>query len=303
MDDPFGDLEISLDAADRVSMAAGVQRAPSVAAFRPATAPIAVGGSGGGGSGGDGGGGRALSQRASGGLGVEGDIFGAPLYDVAGKRLPPGATHAPPVPLHAAPPASQSIGGGAGGGGAGVPAAPAAAAGKPKVAASADGMLLVSNRQRGNPVLSFIRHVYWKYADVVPDYVMGKGVCGLFLSLRYHTLHPSYLFKRLMELRADWRVRVLIVQVDMDPPEPVLMDVQRLAILSDFSVVCAASPQVTPRAGGQGGGRGGGSSGRHCCRPPAGGGALPGDVQSVRAQERGRHTGAHQQRVPAAVPG
>ena len=46
--------------------------------------------------------------------------------------------------------------------------------------------ILVSNKQRGNPVLKNISNVPWEYTDIVPDYVMGSGhqTCALFLSLR-----------------------------------------------------------------------------------------------------------------------
>ncbi|RMC22942.1 hypothetical protein DUI87_00040 [Hirundo rustica rustica] len=42
--------------------------------------------------------------------------------------------------------------------------------------------IIVSPRQRGNPVLRFIRNVPWEFGDVVPDYVLGQSSCALFLS-------------------------------------------------------------------------------------------------------------------------
>lgn len=44
--------------------------------------------------------------------------------------------------------------------------------------------ILVSLRQKGNPLLQHIRSVRWQYADILPDYQMGAGTCALFLSLR-----------------------------------------------------------------------------------------------------------------------
>ncbi|KAL4831351.1 hypothetical protein H8958_010550 [Nasalis larvatus] len=42
--------------------------------------------------------------------------------------------------------------------------------------------IIVSPRQRGNPVLKFVRNVPWEFGDVIPDYVLGQSTCALFLS-------------------------------------------------------------------------------------------------------------------------
>ena len=44
--------------------------------------------------------------------------------------------------------------------------------------------ILVSQRQKGNPVLQHIRNVRFAFADIIPDYQMGQQTCALFLSLR-----------------------------------------------------------------------------------------------------------------------
>ncbi|KAK2088693.1 Excision repair cross-complementation group 1 [Saguinus oedipus] len=41
--------------------------------------------------------------------------------------------------------------------------------------------IIVSPRQRGNPVLKFVRNVPWEFGDVIPDYVLGQSTCALFL--------------------------------------------------------------------------------------------------------------------------
>jgi DNA excision repair protein ERCC-1 len=41
--------------------------------------------------------------------------------------------------------------------------------------------ILVSPRQRGNPVLTNIKKVPWEYSDVPADFVMGLTTCALFL--------------------------------------------------------------------------------------------------------------------------
>ena len=43
--------------------------------------------------------------------------------------------------------------------------------------------ILVSPRQRGNPVLTSIKSVPWEYSDIPADYVLGLTTCALFLRL------------------------------------------------------------------------------------------------------------------------
>uniref|UniRef100_A0A8C1JMZ9 Excision repair cross-complementation group 1 n=1 Tax=Cyprinus carpio TaxID=7962 RepID=A0A8C1JMZ9_CYPCA len=43
--------------------------------------------------------------------------------------------------------------------------------------------IIVSPRQRGHPILKFVRNVLWEFGDVVPDCVFGRTTCSLFLRL------------------------------------------------------------------------------------------------------------------------
>lgn len=72
--------------------------------------------------------------------------------------------------------------------------------------------LLVSPKQKGNPLLKFITG-HWEYSDIVPDYIMGKTMCALFLSVRYHQLNPDYIHDRLKLLGNAFNLRVLLVQM------------------------------------------------------------------------------------------
>lgn len=64
-------------------------------------------------------------------------------------------------------------------------------------------------------MLKFITNVSWEYSDIVPDYVMGKTTCALFLSIRYHQLNPDYIHERLKLLGNAYNLRVLLVQVQI----------------------------------------------------------------------------------------
>jgi DNA excision repair protein ERCC-1 len=41
--------------------------------------------------------------------------------------------------------------------------------------------ILVSPRQRGNPVLTSVRSMPWEYSDIPADFVLGTTTCALFL--------------------------------------------------------------------------------------------------------------------------
>ncbi|KAM9514332.1 DNA excision repair protein ERCC-1 isoform 2-T2 [Guaruba guarouba] len=122
-------------------------------------------------------------------------------------------------------------------------AAPGGTAPPPRPRSSS---IVVSPRQRGNPVLRFIRNVPWEYGDVVPDYVLGQSACALFLSLRYHHLHPDYIHGRLRELGRGFVLRVLLLQVDVDP-QRALKDLAKICVLSDCTLLLAWSPEEAAR--------------------------------------------------------
>ena len=75
-------------------------------------------------------------------------------------------------------------------------------------------MSVCINFQRGNQLLKSISNVPWEYEEnIIPDYVMGRTTCALFLSLRYHSLKPNYINDRLKTLGKLYDLRVLLVLV------------------------------------------------------------------------------------------
>lgn len=107
--------------------------------------------------------------------------------------------------------------------------------------------IIVSSRQRGNPILKFVRSVPWEFGDVVPDYVLGLTTCALFLSLRYHNLNPNYIHDRLKQLGQTFTLRVLLVQVDVKDPHHALKELARICIMADCTLILAWSPEEAGR--------------------------------------------------------
>ncbi|XP_036965042.1 DNA excision repair protein ERCC-1 [Acanthopagrus latus] len=107
--------------------------------------------------------------------------------------------------------------------------------------------IIVSPRQRGNPILKFVRSVPWEFGDVVPDYVLGQTTCALFLSLRYHNLNPNYIHDRLKLLGQTFTLRVILVQVDVKDPHHALKELARICIMADCTLILAWSPEEAGR--------------------------------------------------------
>ncbi|CAI9764761.1 unnamed protein product [Fraxinus pennsylvanica] len=115
----------------------------------------------------------------------------------------------------------------------------------PASSASASGVnrnaILVSHRQKGNPLLKHIRNVRWAFADVICDYLLGQSTCALYLSLRYHLLHPDYLYFRIRELQKNFKLRVVLCHVDVEDVVKPLLEVTKTALLHDCTLLCGWS--------------------------------------------------------------
>lgn len=139
-----------------------------------------------------------------------------------------------PPPMAPPPPPTATTGGP-------VPKPDSAAAGQARNA------ILVNRRQQGNPVLKHIKNVRWIYTDIVPDYILGQSSCALYLSLRYHLLHPDYIYFRIRELLKSFRLRIILCYVDVEDVVKPLHEVTKTALLHDCSLLCAWSLEECAR--------------------------------------------------------
>ncbi|KAJ1985134.1 ssDNA endonuclease and repair protein rad10 [Dimargaris verticillata] len=107
--------------------------------------------------------------------------------------------------------------------------------------------VVVNSCQYGNPVLDFIRNVPWEYGDIVPDYTVGQTSCVLFLSLKYHRLHPEYAGIRIDMLRDQYQLRVLLVLVDIDDSRQTIRELTQLSVQRNLTVMLAWSSEEAGR--------------------------------------------------------
>lgn len=120
---------------------------------------------------------------------------------------------------------------------------------KPQALSSRSGpsSILVSPRQKGNPILSSVRNVTWEYSDIPADYVLGATTCALFLSLKYHRLHPEYIYNRIRDLKGQYQLRILLTMVDIENHEESLRELSKTSLINNVTIMLAWSAQEAGR--------------------------------------------------------
>lgn len=98
-------------------------------------------------------------------------------------------------------------------------------------------------------MLKYIRNVRWKFGDasIIPDFLVGTTTAALYLSLRYHLLHPTYIHGRMKELGRAHRLRVVLVHVDTEDAVNPLGQVTRATIGNECTLLCGFSNQECAR--------------------------------------------------------
>lgn len=107
--------------------------------------------------------------------------------------------------------------------------------------------ILVSTRQKGNPVLNYVKTVPWEYSDIPCDYVVGATSCVLFLSLKYHRLHPEYIYNRIRQLGKSYNLRILLTMVDIENHEQALQELSKTSMINNLTLILAWSAQEAGR--------------------------------------------------------
>lgn len=112
---------------------------------------------------------------------------------------------------------------------------------------SGPSSILVSPRQKGNPILNGVKSVAWEYSDIPADYVVGATTCALFLSLKYHRLHPEYIYNRIRDLKGQYSLRILLTMVDIENHEEPLRELSKTSLVNNVTVMLCWSAQEAGR--------------------------------------------------------
>ncbi|KAL8765361.1 MAG: hypothetical protein Q9209_007547 [Squamulea sp. 1 TL-2023] len=107
--------------------------------------------------------------------------------------------------------------------------------------------ILVSPRQKGNPILNNVRSLPWEYSDIPSDFVLGATTCSLFLSLKYHRLHPEYIYNRIRNLGHLYNLRVLLTMVDIQNHEEPLKELSKTSMVNNLTLILCWSAQEAGR--------------------------------------------------------
>ncbi|KAI0811711.1 restriction endonuclease type II-like protein [Xylaria sp. FL0064] len=112
---------------------------------------------------------------------------------------------------------------------------------------SGGSSILVSPRQKGNPVLAALRSLAWEYSDIPADYGLGLTTCALFLSLKYHRLHPEYIYTRIRNLQGKYNLRILLTMVDIPNHEDPLRELSKTSLINNVTVILCWSAAEAAR--------------------------------------------------------
>ncbi|KAI4087555.1 MAG: hypothetical protein LQ348_005743 [Seirophora lacunosa] len=112
---------------------------------------------------------------------------------------------------------------------------------------SGPSSIVVSPRQKGNPILTNVRSLPWEYGDIPADFVLGATTCALFLSLKYHRLHPEYIYNRIRNLGQKYNLRILLTMVDIQNHEEPLKELSKTSMVNNLTLILSWSAQEAGR--------------------------------------------------------
>ncbi|KAI9063687.1 DNA repair protein rad10 [Trametes sanguinea] len=111
---------------------------------------------------------------------------------------------------------------------------------KPPVVLPGSGNNIIVNPcQRGNPVLECIRNVGKEFGEIVADYQVGRTTGVLFLSLRYHRLHPEYIHQRIEKLGHSYNLRVLLLMCDVSEHQDPIRELTKICLINEITIMVA----------------------------------------------------------------
>uniref|UniRef100_A0A915D8P8 DNA excision repair protein ERCC-1 n=1 Tax=Ditylenchus dipsaci TaxID=166011 RepID=A0A915D8P8_9BILA len=106
---------------------------------------------------------------------------------------------------------------------------------------SSSKILINRKRQEGNPLLKYIRNVPYEWsADLRADFECAKNCGVLYLSLKYHKLHPGYIETRFADGNSYY-IKVLLVLVNVEDPSFVLRDLNMFCYRAGWTLLLSYS--------------------------------------------------------------
>lgn len=96
-------------------------------------------------------------------------------------------------------------------------------------------------------MLACVKSMPWEYSDIPADYGLGVTTCALFLSLKYHRLHPEYIYNRIQKLQGKYALRILLTMVDIPNHEDSLRELSKTSLVNNVTVILCWSAAEAAR--------------------------------------------------------
>ncbi|KAF7632890.1 hypothetical protein Mgra_00007749 [Meloidogyne graminicola] len=102
-------------------------------------------------------------------------------------------------------------------------------------------MKINRKRQEGNPLIKYIRNVVFEWdSEIKCDFECSRNCGIIYLSSKYYKQHPGYIETRLNDLKG-YRVRVLLVLINIDDPSFLLRDLNLLCYRVQIKLILSYS--------------------------------------------------------------
>ncbi|KAG7098603.1 hypothetical protein E1B28_000527 [Marasmius oreades] len=123
------------------------------------------------------------------------------------------------------------------------PLNPTKSSGPPVVVPGTGRNIILNPLQRGNPILEHVKNVGTEYGDIVADYQVGRTTGVLYLSLKYHRLHPEYIYTRIEKLGHNYGLRILLLLCDVTQHKDPIRELTKVCLINEITIIVAFSPE------------------------------------------------------------
>jgi len=110
----------------------------------------------------------------------------------------------------------------------------------PVVIPGSGSNIIVNQRQRKNPLLECIKHGR-EFGDIVADFQVGRTTGIIFLSLKYHRLHPEYIAQRVDSLGMSYHLRILLILCDISEHQEPIRELTKKCLINNITIIVAWS--------------------------------------------------------------
>lgn len=104
-----------------------------------------------------------------------------------------------------------------------------------------NNIILANSNQSKNPLIKNLQNVRVVFNDSISPahFLLYDSCCAIFLSLKYHVIHPNYIYDRINDLQNRYQLKLLLVMIDHVIYEKSLKELTIVAIRTNFTLLPA----------------------------------------------------------------